>query len=96
MSHPGSQAMYCRASYTYKSWGRCWPTDWALSAYSAVSSAVQITKVQQGSIRTTEKIYARFARTHPHYAPLCSTCGCGHTTLKLLPTALPLCSFLYM
>ena len=53
-SHPGSQAMYCHASYTYKAWGCCWPTDWSLSAYSAVSSAVQRTKVLRGPIRTTE------------------------------------------
>jgi len=42
---------------TYKAWRHYWPSNWALSpsAYSAVSSAVQTTKVLQEPIQTTEK-----------------------------------------
>jgi len=59
-----------------KACGCCWPSNWALSpsAYSAVSSAVQSTKVLQSQSRQLkivgEKIFPCFAQTNCHYAPL--------------------------
>ena len=46
-----------KRNWLYKTWGCCSPSDWALSpsAYSAVSSAVQSTKVLWEPIQTIEK-----------------------------------------